>query len=286
MGETIAESTCAATILRNIHKSWRPITQTIRVVTQDPNTIKEWLEAHKADLSTLKIFTQAMTAFIAQAKPKRPAAMQPPQQNTPNPKVNNTQTAESPQINQRPHTQCNNCRRISHLASKCYASGGGLEGQALWKMTPKQFYWSVPPTPKTTTTAQALGHQTTPQTTLTPQTSAQMAKQCTDFIMVVIIQLLPTDTPHRMSTNVHTVGCIYAAHPHIKPNIFKISIFPSTCNKILQKTSKTTLKNFSVFLLILFVRLLWFCVFLSKWHSHFWFHLKSKRVDRQFGRSQ
>ena len=41
MGETIADSTYAATILRNIPESWQPIAQTIRMITQNPETIEE-----------------------------------------------------------------------------------------------------------------------------------------------------------------------------------------------------------------------------------------------------
>ena len=41
MGETIADSTHAATILRNVPELWRPIAQTIRMITRDPDNIEE-----------------------------------------------------------------------------------------------------------------------------------------------------------------------------------------------------------------------------------------------------
>ena len=49
MGEIIADSTHAATLLRNVPESWRPIAQTIRMITRKPNEIEEHLETHKAE---------------------------------------------------------------------------------------------------------------------------------------------------------------------------------------------------------------------------------------------
>ena len=71
MGEVIADSIHAATILRNIPKPWRHSAQTIRMITRIPDEIEESLEAQKADLSTLEISDQAATAFIAQTKPNQ-----------------------------------------------------------------------------------------------------------------------------------------------------------------------------------------------------------------------
>ena len=65
MGEPIAPSTHAVTILRNLPESWRPIAQTIRMITRDPDKIEDRLEAHEADLSAIEISTQAATVFIA-----------------------------------------------------------------------------------------------------------------------------------------------------------------------------------------------------------------------------
>ena len=64
MGELIAPSSYAATILRNLPESWRPIAQTIRMITHDPDEIEDRLEAHEADLSAIEVSTQAATAFI------------------------------------------------------------------------------------------------------------------------------------------------------------------------------------------------------------------------------
>ena len=72
MGEIIADSTHAATILRNVPESWRHITQTIRMITRIPDEIEESLEAHEADISTLEISDQAVTTFITQTKQNQP----------------------------------------------------------------------------------------------------------------------------------------------------------------------------------------------------------------------
>ena len=44
----------------------------IRMITRDLEAIEEQLEAHEADLGAIEVSTQATTAFIAQAKPKKP----------------------------------------------------------------------------------------------------------------------------------------------------------------------------------------------------------------------
>ena len=65
MGEVITDSTHAATIFRNIPESWRPVAQTIRMITRILDEIEESLEAHEADLNALEISDQAATTFIA-----------------------------------------------------------------------------------------------------------------------------------------------------------------------------------------------------------------------------
>ena len=65
MGEIIADSTHAATILRNVPESWRHVAQTIRMITRIPDEIEESLEAHEADINALEISDQAATTFIA-----------------------------------------------------------------------------------------------------------------------------------------------------------------------------------------------------------------------------
>ena len=127
MGEVIADSTHAATILRNVPESWRPVAQTIRMITRIPDEIEESLEAHEADLNALEISDQAATAFIARTKPSRP----PPNSNAINrqPYIrSNEHTSSTP----KPAFTCNNCGKTGHSVARCYAPGGGLEGQAPW----------------------------------------------------------------------------------------------------------------------------------------------------------
>ena len=71
LGESITDSTHTATILRNLPESWRVVSQTIRMITGNPDIIEEQLEAHEADLNALEISTLAATTFIAQVRPKR-----------------------------------------------------------------------------------------------------------------------------------------------------------------------------------------------------------------------
>ena len=69
MGKAIVTSTHAATTLHNLPESWRPIAQTIRMITCDPDVIDEFLEAHEDDLTALEMSDQAVTAFVVQPKP-------------------------------------------------------------------------------------------------------------------------------------------------------------------------------------------------------------------------
>ena len=127
MGEVIADSTHAATILRNVPESWRPVAQTIRMITRIPDEIEESLEAHEVDLNALEISDQAATAFITQAKPPRPP--QNPNAINRQPYVRNNEHIPSPP---KPAFTCNNCGKTGHSVARCYAPGGGLEGQAPW----------------------------------------------------------------------------------------------------------------------------------------------------------
>ena len=52
MGEMIADSTHAATLLINVPESWRTIDPTIQMITRNLDEIEERLEAHKADLNS------------------------------------------------------------------------------------------------------------------------------------------------------------------------------------------------------------------------------------------
>ena len=124
MGEHIADSTHAATLLRNLPESWRPISQTIRMIAHTPDDIEERLEAHEADLNALEVSNQAATAFSARARPTRPNSFIQPRQHNPQPNTPRTVF------------HCNNCGKTGHPASKCYAPGGGLAGQAPWMTNP------------------------------------------------------------------------------------------------------------------------------------------------------
>ena len=141
MGEIIADSTHAATILRNVPESWRTVAQTIRMITRIPDEIEESLEAHEADLSALEISDQAATAFIARTKPNRSLQNRQIVNTHPTPR-NNPQTFSNPPRS--PFT-CNNCGRTGHSVARCYAVGGGLEGQAPWMKTNEH---TVIPPPK------------------------------------------------------------------------------------------------------------------------------------------
>ena len=133
MGETIADSTHAATILRNIPKSWRTILQTIQIITRDPDEIEEQLKAHEADLNALETSSQAATAFAVHTRQGRPPA---PPKFPNNVKTRPYQYSTTNSNLPRPSTQCNNCH---NSASRCYAPGGEAAGQAPWKSNPKQY---------------------------------------------------------------------------------------------------------------------------------------------------
>ena len=69
MGETIGDSTNAATLLRNVPESWRTVAQTIQMITNNLDIIEEKLEAHKADISAVEMLNQASTAILSQSRP-------------------------------------------------------------------------------------------------------------------------------------------------------------------------------------------------------------------------
>ena len=110
MGETIADSTHAVTILRNVPESWRAVAQTIRMITRIPDEIEKSLEAHEADHNTLEISDQAATTFIMHTKLNQPS--QNCQQNM-NIHTNETPSTNIPRI---PFT-CNNCGSNGHLVT-------------------------------------------------------------------------------------------------------------------------------------------------------------------------
>ena len=58
MGENTADSTHAAMLPRNLPESWRPISQTIRMIAHTPDDIEERLEAHELISMLLKCVTR------------------------------------------------------------------------------------------------------------------------------------------------------------------------------------------------------------------------------------
>jgi gag-polypeptide of LTR copia-type len=124
MGETIADSTHSATILRNVPESWRPIAQTIRMITRVPDEIEERLEAHEADLNAIEISDQATTAFVARAKPIQPSY---PKAYPNVPQNVHANSPINPNVPRAPFT-CNNCGKNGYSAARWYGIGGGLEG--------------------------------------------------------------------------------------------------------------------------------------------------------------
>ena len=135
MGEMIPDSTHTVTLLRNVPESWRPIAQTIRMIMRSPDDIEERLEAHEADLSALEVSIQARTAFTAQTRFNRPLQLRIPTRGLPNPRFNTNYHGMGPRPSQTHPIQCNNCGRNGHPASRCYAHGGGLAGQAPWRQS-------------------------------------------------------------------------------------------------------------------------------------------------------
>ena len=74
----------------------------IRMITWNPDIIKEQLEAHEVDLNTLEISTQAATAFITQSRSSRQNITEPPFQQNLTPVLDATQQNGSPQLVSKP----------------------------------------------------------------------------------------------------------------------------------------------------------------------------------------
>ena len=110
MGETIANSMHAATLLRNMPESLRPIAQTIQIITNDPDNIEEILEAHKANLNAIKISSQAAMAFAARSNPiKHPSSNIQTPMNIP--KYNQAINTPVKDNTLQPFYHCKNCGR-------------------------------------------------------------------------------------------------------------------------------------------------------------------------------
>lgn len=148
MGESIAPSTYASTLLRNLPESWRSIAQTIKMVTQDPADIKGRLIADEADLKASDFISQPLPiAFAAQSHiPSNPNNRPTPYRqfndthtgrNSPSYNYPRTHIQNGPHVLQnfatRPRYHCNNCGKGGHSASRCFSPGGGLAGQQPWR---------------------------------------------------------------------------------------------------------------------------------------------------------
>ena len=128
MGESIGDSTHTATLLRNIPESWRTVAQTIWMITNDPDIIEEKLEAYEADISAVEMSNQASTAFLSQSHPPTSTG-QGHNVQLPNYSrgrgmnfINQDQGRGSYTL---PPTY-QNCGRIGHTISQCFAPGGPL----------------------------------------------------------------------------------------------------------------------------------------------------------------
>ena len=183
MGEVIPDSTHAATLLRNVPESWRPIAQTIRMITRSPDEIEERLEAHESDLNALEISVQAGTAFAAQTQPIRPLQPRTLPKNQYTPRFENNYRTIGPPRPMNNVIHCNNCGRAGHPASRCYAQGGGLAGQAPWMQNHGAYNTPHPPTYEPTPTVTQppqQPHQPNPA----PNTPAHLMGQMKDIIMM------------------------------------------------------------------------------------------------------
>jgi Pol polyprotein, beta-barrel domain len=188
MGETIADSTHSATVLRNVPESWRPIAQMIRMITRVPEEIEERLEAHEADLNALEVSDQAATAFVVRAKPNRPPQPKPYANIPQNVRANNPLVAN---IARAPFI-CNNCGKTGHSAARCYGVGGGLEGQAPWMKK------NEPTKPTFSRTPNVFAPRITAPPPNPAHSIAWLAEQPSDDIIMVVkiseAEITPVDT--------------------------------------------------------------------------------------------
>ena len=103
------------------------------MITCDPDTIEEHLEAHAADLTALEMLDQATTAFVTQPKPHQPLPMQAPFHNNIGHCPNEMPHNNNPRLPSKPLYHCNNCGRDNHSASQCFAPGRGLAACQTWR---------------------------------------------------------------------------------------------------------------------------------------------------------
>ena len=225
MGENVPDSTHAATLLRNVPESWRPIAQTIWMITRKPDEIEECLEAHEADLNALEISVQAGTAFAAQTWPIRPTQQRTLPQNQYTSQFDNNRNY-TPRPTQNNPIYCNNCGRPGHPASRCYVPGRGLAGQAPWRhnQVPYNNVSQFPmnrPMPATN----RVSHQTQ-ESNPVPDTPAHLAGQMKDIIMMATAPVTPIipiqsliSSISPLHNNAHTWLIDSAASSHISGNL-------------------------------------------------------------------
>jgi gag-polypeptide of LTR copia-type len=155
MGEVIPDSTHASIILRNVPESWISMAQTIRMVYEDLNQIETKLEAYEAHLDLFDTSTQVMgqpsTAFTAQFR------AQDQNRNRDTKPLTDYRSSGSKfapsRFNKSMHN-CVNCGKQGHSAARCFAPGGGRQGQASWN---NQFESNTPERWMETGHAQARG---------------------------------------------------------------------------------------------------------------------------------
>ena len=119
-------------------------------------------------------------------------------------RADHTHQANIPYQTPRPFVQCNNCGRNGHPSSKCYAPGGGLEGQAPWKMSQGQFTQIPTPFPNHSIPSQAVNQHTVPSVSPMPTTPVQPAEQSRNIIMVVTVHEPPPEVPPKALISAHT----------------------------------------------------------------------------------
>ena len=122
---------------------------------------------------------------------------------------------------------CNNCGRAGHPASRCYAQGGGLAGQAPWMQNHGAYNNNAPhppmyePTPAVTQPPQQ-PHQPNPA----PDTPAHLTGQMKDIIMMAMAPdapIIPIQSLISLTSLLHNDSHIWlidaAASSYISGNL-------------------------------------------------------------------
>ena len=199
MGDPVPDSMYAATILQNVPESWRSIAQTIQMIHTDVDQIEEKLEVHEADLNALEISTHATSAFTARSTLHS-------QTNVSNLKSSNHQRPMGGFISRSTYPRmafvCMNCRRQGHTIVRCFARGGGMEGQAPWDNQ------SAPNLPKKDSPSPQMQNQTVNQSMSNlPKNSARLAEQKkANIIMMAHISEVKSKEKPNVTVSTNTFG--------------------------------------------------------------------------------